>query len=390
MSSIKKNTKSSKKSKTANSVEPTDTYNITSNSTVTNSLSEKDRQTIINMLAKSHDKLFRSVLKDDDIACDFFENYLDPAIVEMIDFSELRCCLPENIDKDLKERIGDLRFFAKCKPSGNNDGVERILNVTFIFEHQSTPDPIMSVRIHESIAHGNRHFLDNIKYYFGKKIHLSKIRLPYPIVVIVYNGKRKWQYKNLAELIDIPAGFDKNILFVPVIVIDVSRLTKEKLKRGRPVVRAMLHAFRYEKQGTLLENFEDVFKILAEAKNDIRINGWFNKFIRYVTSHCNIKKGKEIETLEKIYSIINQNPEEVKTMAESMAFTLLKQGYIQGKEEEGKNYIIECLSRRFKISVPQDIQDSVNSYSDLTAIKSLFQRALDCESIDEFREYLVR
>ncbi|MDR2761596.1 MAG: hypothetical protein LBB88_03235, partial [Planctomycetaceae bacterium] len=115
---------------------------------------------------------------------------------------------------------------------------------------------------------------------------------------------------------------------------------------------------------------------------------------------------KERKSIEKIYSVLTQNPEEAKAMADSLVITLLKQGLDQGRvegrkegreegREEGeiirsKKNILSCLSKRFKHPVPRDIQDSVNSYSDLIALESLFQRSLDSDSLDEFREYLVR
>ncbi|MDR2169418.1 MAG: hypothetical protein LBP59_04680, partial [Planctomycetaceae bacterium] len=81
-------------------------------------------------------------------------------------------------------------------------------------------------------------------------------------------------------------------------------------------------------------------------------------------------------------------------MKETMAFRLMKQGYIQGKKEGKKEgykegyiqgYNEECkkivkkniiiILKRFHKRVPKDIQNSVNSYSDLIALESLFQRA---------------
>ncbi|MDR2171527.1 MAG: hypothetical protein LBP59_15400 [Planctomycetaceae bacterium] len=81
-------------------------------------------------------------------------------------------------------------------------------------------------------------------------------------------------------------------------------------------------------------------------------------------------------------------------MAVSMLQSLTKQGYKKGRQEEReelqKKHILTCLRNRFNKRVPRDIQVSVNSYSDLVALDSLFERALDCESLDEFREYLVK
>jgi hypothetical protein len=88
-------------------------------------------------------------------------------------------------------------------------------------------------------------------------------------------------------------------------------------------------------------------------------------------------------------------------MEDSYCIAIIKKGLEMGREIGRKERFIEdeiirskkrifsCLSIRFS-SVPCDIQDSVNSYSDLTALDSLFQRSLDCKSLDEFRENFVR
>jgi hypothetical protein len=111
-------------------------------------------------------------------------------------------------------------------------------------------------------------------------------------------------------------------------------------------------------------------------------------------ANCPIPKGKELETIETVYSIISNDPEEVKKMTETAAYTFIKQGYEQGIEQgaftKTKEHVIKCLSKRFNVPVPHDIQDSINSYTDLIALDSLFSQALDCESLDDFRSYLVR
>jgi hypothetical protein len=344
--------------------------------------------------------LCRSVLKNIDVATNFFENHIDPKIADMIDFSQMKSYAPDNIDKELNEKIGDLRFITKCKPTPDQP-TERLLNVMFFFEHQSTPDPIMSVRIHEQIARGNRQFINDFKK-SNENIPLSEIMLPYPLSIILYNGKTSWKYRKLADMIDIPAGFDKNILDFLTIIIDVNSMTEEQLNRGLPIVRALLQTFHFEVKNNLSQNYEKIFRIIAEAIGDLRVKDWFSQFLLYVVSHCSISRGKEIETIEKIYTTITQNPEEAKIMADSIAQVLIKQGLqkgqeigltkgrVLGREEELKKFIFMCLGKRFNSFVPCDIQDSVNSYSDLIALESLLQRAWDCESIDEFREYLVR
>jgi hypothetical protein len=47
------------------------------------------------------------------------------------------------------------------------------------------------------------------------------------------------------------------------------------------------------------------------------------------------------------------------------------------------------LEARFK-SVPAGVRKSVESYTDLIALKSLLQHAAVCPSVKEFKEALVR
>jgi hypothetical protein len=366
----------------------------------------KDPNAIFQVLAHSHDLLCRSVLKNEDIAANFFENHIDPKITKIIDFSKIKCCNSDDIDKELKERIGDICYLTKSKPTQDNS--ERLLNVMLFFEHQSTPDPIMSVRILEQIARASRQFINNVKN-SDENTSLMTIMLPFPFAVIFYNGKTKWECRKLSDMIDIPEGFDKNVLDFTTVMIDVSSLTDEQLNRGLPIVRALMQTFHYEAKNILSQNYEKIFRIIAEASDDPRVKDWFSQFLLYVVSHCSISHGKEVETIEKIYTSITQNPEEAKNMADSIAHALIKQGIEKGIDigiekgidigiekgrEEGsmgiKKNILMYLSKRFNCFVPRDIQGSVNSYSDLIALESLFQRALDSESIDEFREYLVR
>jgi hypothetical protein len=78
----------------------------------------------------------------------------------------------------------------------------------------------------------------------------------------------------------------------------------------------------------------------------------------------------------------------------------LEEHYIQGKiegekkgEENGKikaraQDVLKILTKRFK-HVPESISQSVNSYTDLIALDSLFEWALDCETLEEFKRELV-
>ena len=74
-------------------------------------------------------------------------------------------------------------------------------------------------------------------------------------------------------------------------------------------------------------------------------------------------------------------------MAMSTMQEIEARGEIKGKVEGKKETILDILKDRFG-KVPKTISDTVNSYSDLTALRSLAVFAGSCKSLDEFKDAL--
>jgi hypothetical protein len=66
-----------------------------------------------------------------------------------------------------------------------------------------------------------------------------------------------------------------------------------------------------------------------------------------------------------------------------------ERGIERGAIREKANAVITVLRTRFQ-SVPETVQKSIRSYSDLTALDSLLQAAVTCENVKDFRQNLVR
>ncbi|MDR2345852.1 MAG: DUF4351 domain-containing protein [Planctomycetaceae bacterium] len=79
-----------------------------------------------------------------------------------------------------------------------------------------------------------------------------------------------------------------------------------------------------------------------------------------------------------------------------MFISTLEKKFIQGIQEgiqegiqKGKTQdILKILNKRFK-SVPDSVVQSLNSYTDIIALDSLFELALDCENLTEFEQALA-
>ncbi|MDR3196433.1 MAG: Rpn family recombination-promoting nuclease/putative transposase, partial [Planctomycetaceae bacterium] len=89
-------------------------------------------------LAHPHDLLVRRFLIEPELMADLLTFYVrqtnDQKIIQLIDLIHLRCESPINIDTDLVEMIGDLRFSTHFKTS------QQPSTVFLLFEHQSTID----------------------------------------------------------------------------------------------------------------------------------------------------------------------------------------------------------------------------------------------------------
>jgi hypothetical protein len=77
-----------------------------------------------------------------------------------------------------------------------------------------------------------------------------------------------------------------------------------------------------------------------------------------------------------------------KQEAEKMVMSILEEFLLEGEKKNKIQYILKTLNKRFK-KVPKSISQSVNSYTDLIALDSLFELALDCETLADFERELV-
>ena len=74
-------------------------------------------------------------------------------------------------------------------------------------------------------------------------------------------------------------------------------------------------------------------------------------------------------------------------MAMSTAQELRLEGEARGIIKGKKDAVLDFLEGRFG-KVPKTIRNSVNSYSDLTALQSLSVLAGSCKTLDEFKDGL--
>ena len=322
-------------------------------------------------LAHPHDLLTRSILVDPELAASLLTNYVESGIIELLDLKRLRCESPVDVDKNLVEIIGDLRYSTVFKNTGQQS------NVFVFLEHQSTRDDLMSFRALKQVVNAFQQYIDTAEQKGGQPTSL-----PFPIVVILYHGKRPWgKLKRMRDMIDNVSAFAGDVLDFPIFLIDLSRIPPEQLK-GHPALQALLELLQLASEGKLETGFDRVTSRLSAVRNDPRAPAWMKAFVRYTISLCRI--GQDI-IYKSFLKILDEK--EARKMATSTMQELILEGEVRGKLQDRKETILDLLVARFG-KAPKTIRDTVNSYSDLTALKSRSVLAGTCDSLNEFAEGL--
>ena len=293
-------------------------------------------------------------------------NYVDTNVVGLLDLERLRYESPVNVDKNLAQVIGDLRFSTVFKQTQQQS------NVFVFLEHQSTVDDLMCFRALEQVVKSYREYIDTSKQAGRPK------SFPCPIVVILYHGKKPWKIlKRMRDMIDSVPGFPQDLLDFPIFLIDLSRIPPEQLK-GHPALVALLETLQLGSEGKLEAGFDRVTSRLAAVRSDPRATGWMTALVRYTVLLCRIGQDAIYNAFSKIL-----NEREVRKMVMTTAQEWCLEGEVKGK----KDAVLDFLKGRFG-EVPKTIRDTVNSYSDLTALQSLSVFAGSCKSLDEFEDGL--
>lgn len=124
-------------------------------------------------IAHEHDIFFRTALSDLSVARELFEMYLPEAILESIDLSTLEQQPTSFINELRQESIMDLLYKVhQTHPEGD---------CYLILEHQSTPDPLMPLRISQYSDHVIQYHLDKSK----------ENQIPMLFSLVIYHGVDK-------------------------------------------------------------------------------------------------------------------------------------------------------------------------------------------------------
>ncbi len=325
-------------------------------------------------LAHPHDLLVRNVLADADLVADLLQNYLDPKLVSTVDLDSLRRESGDTVAPGLSKLVGDLRFSARFKGNGGE------LKVFVFLEHQSRPDPLMSFRMLEYVCAAYRQHVPGLQK--GKKF-------PYPLAVVLHHGETPWKkIPPMRELIDMMPGMAKDILGLPIHLIDVAAMSTDEL-RGHPMVCALLDSLQSASMGVLSARMPGILARLRGLGGDRRVKAWLTALVRY----CVAFRGEAQNALDDLAHVFTGYYD--KKEAEKMATTLLEQiqmegivkGEVRGEVKGQAKSAVMVLESRFG-EIPAAIQKKLLGLRDARRVEKIIKLAATCQSLKEFQKAL--
>ncbi len=164
-----------------------------------------------------HDALFKATFSAPRRAADVLRRQPPPDVADRIDWSTLERVPAESIGQDLTARRADLIFRAR---------IGEQTAFFLLFEHQSSVDPLMPVRVYIYISRIWEGWL---------REHPNAGYVPAVLPVVLYHGERPWTAPlDLHALFDLPdplkAGLGPHLPALRLLVDDLTRSSEDEIE----------------------------------------------------------------------------------------------------------------------------------------------------------------
>ncbi|NBV85926.1 MAG: Rpn family recombination-promoting nuclease/putative transposase [Verrucomicrobia bacterium] len=325
-----------------------------------------------------NDKLLKATFSQPENARAFFENHLPKELAAALDWSSLSLEPCSFIDPQFASSESDLLFHITLQ--------KRDAFVYLLFEHQSSEDPRMALRLLSYILRIWERFAQN---------NPPPAKLPAILPVVLAQGKRPWKTSTrLEDLIDLPPAV-AHILrpWQPTLayhLLELVRIPYEAIA-GTPEGVLTLRALKAEPMDELLGDSvwdEALFLSISE--------GALERILRYI-----VNADVTIPQLKERLGKIQTKPLQSKTM--TLADRLRQEGKLEGKLEGEREGIRrgkeEGQLRAFRTAVlraleirhgayPEGIRDAIESMEDPNRLEALLESAIRSDSIETFAQKL--
>ncbi len=188
-------------------------------------------------ITNPHDKFFKNIFSDKQIAKDFLNHYLPHDVKQLVNLETLTIVKENFVEKKLKEYFSDLLYKVEIE---NNPGYHYLL-----FEHKSYPYRLTSLQLLRYMVEiweleikqkDKRKAKSHKKNTSENAIPSTMETKPLPVIIpmIIYHGLNSWdidnRFKGLFNLNKDSLG--RYIPDFEYIINDLSKLSDEEIKGG--------------------------------------------------------------------------------------------------------------------------------------------------------------
>ncbi len=290
------------------------------------------------IIHQPHDKIFKIVFSCRTEAESFFRAYLPAELISMFDWETLVLESSGFIDDELKDSESDLLFRVNYRNS------EKTGYLHILFEHQSTPEKWIRLRIYK---YKGRIWDESFKKYPEQE------KLIPILPVVFYQGKHPWSYSTkFSELIEETELDRKYVPKFEHVLLDHSGIGNEKIKGtikariAQLLIKAHYHGKFQEIMGTIVD-------LLDRMPETPGLN-YAKIFIVYIGTT------QGYETVSGFVEMMNKKSKETGGSMLSAIDHWKKEGELEGKLEGKKEGKLEGKMEEKIATIEKLLQSGMN------------------------------
>jgi len=259
-------------------------------------------------------------------------------------------------------------------PPGEEADPDAEVCLHLLFEHQSTRDPFMGLRLLRYMVRIWELWL---------REHGRTKRLPLIIPVVVAHNRTVWrinpQFSALFGPPEAIAPFRQYLPDFAYRLIQVAAIPFDAI-RGTPDGIFVLRVLKAERSGELLGPYIWDHQLLRVIKDEI-----FERFLVYLHSRSKIDKRRLRRIIESLPDPAMRRT--ALTLAEQFRMEGREEGRSQGREEgslrASQRLVLDALDLRFG-PVPEGLREAIESIGNPEKLRSLHRAAIVADSIESF------
>jgi predicted transposase/invertase (TIGR01784 family) len=301
---------------------------------------------------------------------DFIRNYLPSDLSSRLDWATLKLQSGAYTDEALRGSESDLLYSVQIDQSP--------ALLYCLFEHQSTPDAWMPLRL-------LRYILGIWEQY--RKQNPACKKLPPVLPLVLFQGGATWTADlSLSGLIDIPDGFAPYQPEFRHLLVDLNHIDSEELP-GTLMVKASLLALKASHQG-MCHELPRLFRLFAEMTEQDSSLGMLRALLRYIcsvdtdvdlTEYIKQVEANNVPRLEKEFmTIAEQLRKEGRQQGMQQG---IQQGMQQGIQHEAAKTLLKILRKRFG-TVSKTIEKQISAAT-TRQIEEWIDASLDADTIQQ-------